>query len=347
MALIAFRIVFVLISAVVGGVIVTKAGGEGGTLLGVLAGLAVGGAIIFVEMNFRRITIRGFSALLIGLILGVAAWFVFSQILPVLPDELFGSSEVPAPGQLSPADAVRRYISVALMLICVYLGVVMTLKGAEQFNLLLPAPKLDTDGETDRNQRILIDTSVIIDGRIADISETGFLEGQLIIPRFVLRELQTIADSSDPLKRTRGRRGLDILNRIQKDPHIDVTIHETDFPEIADVDAKLVKLAKLVDAKVFTNDYNLNKVAEFQQVRVLNVNDLANALKPVILPGEAMNVRIVREGKEAGQGVAYLDDGTMVVINNGRDRIGQKLDVSVTSVLQTSAGRMIFADIKS
>jgi len=347
MALIAFRIVFVLISAVVGGVIVTKAGGEGGTLLGVLAGLAAGGAIIFIEMNFRRITIRGFSALLIGLVLGVAAWFVFSQILRVLPDELFGASEPPAPGLPSPANAVRGYISVALMLICVYLGAVMTLKGAEQFNLLLPAPKLDTDRETDRNQPVLIDTSVIIDGRIADISETGFLEGQLIIPRFVLRELQTIADSSDPLKRTRGRRGLDILNRIQKDPHIDVKIHETDFPEITDVDAKLVKLAKLVDAKVFTNDYNLNKVAEFQQVRVLNVNDLANALKPVILPGEAMNVRIVREGKEAGQGVAYLDDGTMVVINNGRDRIGQKLDVSVTSVLQTSAGRMIFADIKS
>jgi uncharacterized protein YacL len=163
----------------------------------------------------------------------------------------------------------------------------------------------------------------------------------------VLRELQTIADSSDPLKRTRGRRGLDVLNRIQKDPHIDVKIHESDFPEISDVDAKLVKLAKTLDAQVFTNDYNLNKVAEFQQVRVLNVNDLANALKPVILPGEAMNVRIVREGKEPGQGVGYLDDGTMVVVNNGRDRIGQKLDVNVTSVLQTSAGRMIFADIKS
>jgi uncharacterized protein YacL len=339
MALMALRLIFVLITAIVGGVIATNTGGESRMALGVLAGLAVGGAIIFIEMNFRRITIRGLSGVLIGLVAGVAGWFIFYQIVHVLPDEFFGSSKVLA-------DRAREYVSVVIMLICVYLGVVVTLKGAEQLNLLLPSSKIDTTGGSGSNDRILVDTSVIIDGRVADIAETGFLQGELIIPRFVLRELQTIADSSDPLKRTRGRRGLDILNRIQKDPHIDVKIHETDFPEIADVDAKLVKLAKALDAKVFTNDYNLNKVAEFQQVRVLNVNDLANALKPVILPGEAMNVRIVREGKEAGQGVAYLDDGTMVVVNNGRDRIGQKLDVNVTSVLQTSAGRMIFADIK-
>jgi len=339
MALLVLRIVFILFAAVVGGVIATNIGDDTSTVLGVLAGLAAGGAIVFVEVNFRHITIRGFSALLIGLVAGVAAWFIFSQILHVLPDALFGSSE-PA------ADAVRGYISVALMLICVYLGVIVTLKGAEQFNLLLPSSKFEGESESTAGRRILVDTSVIIDGRVADVAETGFLQGQLIIPRFVLRELQTIADSSDPLKRTRGRRGLDILNRIQKDPHIDVKIHETDFPDLTEVDAKLVKLAKLVDAQVFTNDYNLNKVAEFQQVRVLNVNDLANALKPVILPGEAMNVRLVREGKEPGQGVAYLDDGTMVVVNNARERIGQKLDVTVTSVLQTSAGRMIFADIK-
>ena len=182
---------------------------------------------------------------------------------------------------------------------------------------------------------------------MADIAETGFLEGQMIIPRFVLKELQTIADSSDPLKRARGRRGLDILNRIQKDPKISVSIQETDFPDMQGVDAKLVKMAKLTNSKIFTNDYNLNKLAEFQQVEVLNINDLANSLKPVILPGETMNIRIVREGKEPGQGVAYLDDGTMVVVNNGRNKIGQKLDVAVTSVLQTSAGRMIFAELKN
>jgi uncharacterized protein YacL len=339
MALMVLRIIFVLITAVVGGVIAANTGGENYMLLGVLAGIAVGGAIIFVEMNFRRITIRGFSAVLIGLVAGVAGWFIFDQILRVLPPAFFGNTN-------SQVSTVRGSVSVVIMLICAYLGVVITLKGAEQFNLLLPSSKIDATSGVGSSERILVDTSVIIDGRVADIAETGFLQGELIIPRFVLRELQTIADSSDPLKRTRGRRGLDILNRIQKDPHIEVKIHETDFPEISDVDAKLVKLAKALDAKVFTNDYNLNKVAEFQQVRVLNVNDLANALKPVILPGEAMNVRIVREGKEAGQGVAYLDDGTMVVVNNGRDRIGQKLDVNVTSVLQTSAGRMIFADIK-
>lgn len=338
MALTALRIVFVLIAAIVGGVIATRTGGVGHTVLGVLAGLVLGGAIVFIERHFRRITIRGLSALLIGLVAGVAGWFIFSVILDLLPDELFDIE--------GRAGIVRGYVKGAIMLVCVYLGVVVTLRGAEQFNLLVPSSKVPEGGTRTRSERILVDTSVIIDGRVADIAETGFLQGQLIIPRFVLRELQTIADSSDPLKRTRGRRGLDILNRIQKDPHIEVKIHESDFPDIAEVDAKLVKLAKTLDAQVFTNDYNLNKVAEFQQVRVLNVNDLANALKPVILPGEAMNVRIVREGKEPGQGVAYLDDGTMVVVNNGRDRIGQKLDVNVTSVLQTSAGRMIFADIK-
>lgn len=193
----------------------------------------------------------------------------------------------------------------------------------------------------------LLDTSVIIDGRIADIVETGFLEGSLIIPSFVLEELQHIADSSDVLKRNRGRRGLDILNKIQKEQtNVRVQIVEIDFEEIQEVDSKLVRLAKQMSGKVVTNDFNLNKVCELQGVPVLNINDLANAVKPVVLPGEEIIVQVIKDGKEFGQGVGYLDDGTMIVVEGGREFIGTRLEVLVTSVLQTSAGRMIFAKPK-
>jgi len=187
---------------------------------------------------------------------------------------------------------------------------------------------------------------VIIDGRIADICETGFLEGTFVVPQFILQELQYIADSSDPLKRARGRRGLDILHKIQKMADLNVRIIEEDFPKIKDVDSKLVALAKILNAKIITNDFNLNKVAELQGVAVLNINELANAVKPVVLPGETMKVFILKEGKEVGQGVAYLDDGTMVVVENARRFIGKNVEVAVTSVLQTTAGRMIFTKLK-
>lgn len=192
----------------------------------------------------------------------------------------------------------------------------------------------------------ILDTSVIIDGRIADICQTGFLEGVILIPQFVLAELQHIADSSDTLKRNRGRRGLDILNRIQKELLIPVEIYEGDFEDIQEVDSKLVKLAKVMNGTVITNDFNLNKVSELQGVKVLNINDLANAIKPVVLPGEELRVYVVKDGKEHNQGVAYLDDGTMIVVEDGRESIGSQIDVLVTSVLQTSAGRMIFAKRK-
>ena len=192
----------------------------------------------------------------------------------------------------------------------------------------------------------ILDTSVIIDGRIADICKTGFLEGTLVIPEFVLEELQHIADSSDLLKRNRGRRGLDILNKIQKELDVKVLIYEGDYDEISEVDSKLVKLAKALRGKVVTNDFNLNKVCELQGVSVLNINDLANAVKPVVLPGEEIMVQVIKDGKEHGQGVAYLDDGTMIVVEGGREYIGMHLEVLVTSVLQTSAGRMIFAKPK-
>ncbi|MGM7703634.1 PIN/TRAM domain-containing protein [Pseudalkalibacillus sp. Hm43] len=205
----------------------------------------------------------------------------------------------------------------------------------------------EAEGKSENSSVLkILDTSVIIDGRIADVCQTGFLEGPIVIPQFVLEELQHIADSSDVLKRNRGRRGLDILNRIQKELAIKVEIYEGDFEDVQEVDSKLVKLGKLVSGMVVTNDYNLNKVCEFQGVPVLNINDLANAVKPVVLPGEELNVQVIKDGKEQNQGVGYLDDGTMIVVEDGRDYIGKTIEVLVTSVLQTSAGRMIFAKPK-
>lgn len=189
----------------------------------------------------------------------------------------------------------------------------------------------------------IIDTSVIIDGRIADIIETKFIEGVLVVPKFVLDELQQIADSPDSVRRSRGRRGLDVLNRLKKDKETLLRITDKDFPEIPDVDSKLVKLAKVLDAKILTNDFNLYKVAEIQGVTVLNINLLTNALKPVVLPGEKMKIVVIKEGKDPGQGIGYLDDGTMVVVDSGKKYVGEEIFVTVTSVLQTPAGRMIFA----
>jgi uncharacterized protein YacL len=224
-----------------------------------------------------------------------------------------------------------------------YMGVTIGIREGERFN---PANiKKLFKGGVDENLKLL-DTSVIIDGRIADVCETEFLDGILIIPQFILQELQHIADSSDSLKRARGRRGLDILHRIQKMGHMEVRITDDDFPKIREVDSKLIALAKRMGAKVITNDFNLNKVAELQGVTVLNINDLSNAVKPVALPGETMRVFVLKEGKEAGQGVAYLDDGTMIVVENGRKFISKNVEVSVTSVLQTAAGRMIFTKLK-
>ncbi|HRX14710.1 MAG TPA: hypothetical protein P5123_00185 [Spirochaetota bacterium] len=211
------------------------------------------------------------------------------------------------------------------------------------FDKIIPAGTGEDDGAISYK---ILDTSVIIDGRIADICDTGFLEGILVIPNFVLNELQMIADSADSIKRNRGRRGLDILNKMQKDHSIKVKISDMDFYDINEVDAKLVKLAKVMKAKVVTNDFNLNKVAEFHGVSVLNINQLSNSLKPIVLPGEQMHVALIKEGKDQNQAIGYLDDGTMIVVENGRRHMNEEVDVLVTSVLQTTAGRMIFARIK-
>jgi uncharacterized protein YacL len=211
------------------------------------------------------------------------------------------------------------------------------------FDYILPSAVDNAEGGISYK---ILDTSVIIDGRVADICDTGFIEGILVIPNFVLHELQMIADSADSIKRNRGRRGLDILNKMQKDQSIKVKISDIDFPDVAEVDSKLVKLAKVMKAKIVTNDFNLNKVAEFHGVPVLNINQLSNALKPIVLPGEDMHLSLIKEGKDINQAVGYLDDGTMVVVENGRRKMNHEVDVVVTSVLQTTAGRMIFARLK-
>lgn len=269
---------------------------------------------------------------------------VFGLIIAFLVGYALTGIEVPVLNTVAP---------VLLTLLFGYLGFQVGFKKRDELLTLFTKPKKKASEEeveavpaNAKNELKILDTSVIIDGRIADICQTGFLDGTIVIPQFVLEELQHIADSSDVLKRNRGRRGLDILNRIQKELAMNVEIYEGDFEDVSEVDSKLVKLAKLTSGVVVTNDFNLNKVCELQKVAVLNINDLANAVKPVVLPGEEMNVQVIKDGKEHNQGIAYLDDGTMIVVEDGRDYIGKQLDVLVTSVLQTSAGRMIFAKPK-
>ena len=249
-----------------------------------------------------------------------------------------------------PYQLISTVIPIVLAAFLGYLGFRVGFKKKDEMLTLFTSRKKKGSAEEERPEEDkklkILDTSVIIDGRIADICQTGFLEGVIVIPQFVLEELQHIADSSDVLKRNRGRRGLDILNRIQKELDIKVEIYEGDFEDIQEVDSKLVKLAKLTSGVVVTNDFNLNKVCELQKVAVLNINDLANAVKPVVLPGEEMKVQVIKDGKEHNQGVAYLDDGTMIVVEEGRNYIGKHIDVLVTRVLQTAAGRMIFAKPK-
>lgn len=291
-----------------------------GALFGFLAGLAV----ILIDLYFKRLSVRNILSVLLGASLGL--WF--HHMLLVVVGYAIGQDDLGQIGLVTSA-------------IFAYLGAVTILRGQDEFSLVIPFVKLSAKGE--QEDIVLLDTSVIIDGRVADVCETSFLSGKLYVPRFVLKELQLIADSSDPLKRNRGRRGLDILNRMKKSPLIEIKIHEGDYPDVNTVDAKLVRLAIDVTGKLLTNDYNLNKVAELQGVKVLNVNELANAVKPIVIPGELMQIKVLKEGKEYDQGVGYLDDGTMVVVDNGRRRIGQSISVTITSVLQTQAGRMIFA----
>jgi uncharacterized protein YacL len=287
-------------------------------------GTALGLLIVLVETRMRTAAVSDLLGALIGGAIGLG-------LAKTIGAALFWADT---------ADPRILFLHSFILLVFPYLGIVM---GARKGEWLEPSRLVSLFRETGPQRRYrVLDTSVIIDGRIADVCETGFLDGTLVIPQFVLKELQLVADSSDSLKRNRGRRGLDILQKIQKMSGVDVMISDIDFPDVREVDLKLIELARTLQGKIVTNDFNLNKVAQLRGVEVLNINELANALKPVVLPGEFMKVFILKEGKEYNQGVAYLDDGTMVVVDNARRMISKNIDVVVTSVLQTTAGKMIF-----
>ncbi len=301
---------------------------KGASILGALLGIGVSILIIGLEAGIRKVSLKGLSSAVFGLILGLIMSKLAIDAIGLMP---LLSAHAPA-------------VKVAVTLIFCYLGMIIGLKGKDEFNIIIPYVRLKRQDQSEG--LALLDTSVIIDGRIVDICKTRFLESKMVIPRFVLKELQQIADSTDPIKRQRGRRGLEILQTIQKEAEDNIMLHEEEFPETREVDAKLVKLAKLLDAKILTVDFNLNRVATIQGVKVLNINELANALKPVVFPGEEMHIKLIKEGKEHNQAVGYLDDGTMVVVEDARRSIGQEVDVLVTSVLQTQAGRMIFTKLE-
>jgi len=294
-------------------------------LIGLFIGFMVSLFVIQIEESIRKVSLRIIVGGVVGMIIGLLIAYLLAYGLNFVSLE---------------KQAVLPWVYALLTCIMAYLGLLIGSKKIDEFTFLGFGQIKDVS-----DHRIL-DTSVIIDGRIADISDTGFLHGNLIVPRFVLDELQHIADSSDSMKRSRGRRGLDVLNRMQRSAGINIEIMEQDFPKLKGVDAKLVALAKKLNARIVTNDFNLNKVAELQGIKILNVNELANALKPVVLPGETMTVKIIKEGKEPGQGVAYLDDGTMIIVDHAQRHQGANVEVLVTSVLQTTAGRMIFSELK-
>jgi len=290
--------------------------------IGVITGI---GVVVF-EIRIKRVSLTRLIGAAFGSVLGILGAYLISLVLErAMPD----------------SDNTVPFLQVMILALMTYCGLVVGAAKGEMLNLGALGGLFGGEKVAETSFKIL-DTSVIIDGRIADIAETGFIDGALVIPQFVLRELQQVADSSDSMKRNRGRRGLDVLQRIQKMPQLNIKIVEDDFPAVREVDMKLIELAKLYACKIVTNDFNLNKVAQLRGVEVLNINELANALKPVVLPGETIRVFILKEGKEYTQGVAYLDDGTMVVVDNARKMISKTIDVSVTSVLQTTAGKMIF-----
>jgi uncharacterized protein YacL len=299
--------------------------------LGLVIGFGFGWLLIAIDEMLKGFSLRAFSAATFGLFLGTAiAWMVDHS-------GLFEFSD--------PQLAERQLVRICVFVGFSYIGMVLAMRGnKEDFSLIIPYVRFASQSRPENI--LMLDTSVIIDGRIADLMEAGFLEGRIVVPRFVLHELQKLADSNDPVIRARGRRGLEMLTRLQQNKGVEVKIHDSDFPEESEVDAKLVRLSRALGARLFTNDYNLGKVAELQSVRHFNLNQLAAALKPVILPGELLTLRVVREGKDKGQGVGYLNDGTMVVINQAQTLVGQQVGVKVLSLLQTGAGVIIFADLQ-
>lgn len=323
MTLAFIRVFFVILSSVLGYYI-----GEiqNAPLPGFLIGAICGGMLLLVEMSLRRVSVRGLSSMVFGLLLGFFMAKLVSDILGLLPLD----------------EYVKSVSRVIMTLVFSYLGAVMALRGKNEFHVIIPYVRFKPQ---DVDERLtVLDTSAVIDGRVFDIYKTNFFGGGLVVPRFVLQELQRIADSEDNLKRQRGRRGLEVLKMIQKESGIDIRIQEDESGgNNDDVDSKLIRMAKVMDARLCTLDYNLGRVAAIQGIEILNINELVNAVKPTVIAGEEMDIRLLREGKEPDQAVAYTEDGTMVVVSEARALIGKQVKVNVVSVLQTQAGRMIFA----
>ena len=322
MTLLFIRSLFVIMSGVVGyyiGILVQY------PLLGAELGSLGGLVIIFIESRLQRVSVKGLSSMVFGLLLGIFMAKLLSDILSLLPLGEF----------------IHSISRVILTLALSYFGAVMALRGKDEFNVIIPYVRFKRQDV--RGEDVLLDTSAIIDGRVVDIYKANFLTGRLVVPRCVLQELQKISDSADDIKRERGRRGMELLRHMQKDSKVEVHIHEEDLPDIADVDEKLVKLARMMDARICTTDSNLGRIAALRGVEVLNIHELVNAIKSVVLTGERLEVRLVREGKGPDQAVAFLDDGTMIVVSGAQKLIGKKVTVVVTSVLQAQTGKMIFA----
>jgi uncharacterized protein YacL len=299
-------------------------------LIGVAIGFGFGGWMIAVDEMLKGFSLRAFSATTFGLLLG--------SVVALLIDRSGLFEGTP--------ENVRGPIRLGLFLGFGYIGIILAMRSnKEDFSLIIPYVRFAPQNKPDN--LLLLDTSVVIDGRIADLIETGFLEGLVVVPRFVLKEIQQIADSTDAIKRARGRRGLEMLNRLQRNTKTEVRIHDGDFPEEKEVDTKLIHLARNLNARLFTNDYNLARIAELQKISCVNLHEVAKCLKVTLLPGETLQLKIVREGKDKGQGIGYLPDGTMVVVNNGQPFIGQQTEVQVQTLLQTGAGIIVFAEVKT
>jgi len=324
MTLFIVRAFFLILSAVVGQQIGDI---NGNALIGAIGGVGFGLLLIVLEGSMYRVSLRGLSSMVFGLILGMVIAKLITDILALLPLDVYSIS-------------VSRVI---LTIVFCYLGVTMALRGKDDFNLIIPYVRFRK--ESFYENVVILDTSAIIDGRVVDICKTDFFQARLVVPRFILKELQHLADSKDGLKRERGRRGMEILSSMQKDPAIDIKVHEDDIPDVVEVDDKLLHLAKRIEAKICTTDFNLNRNAGIQGIKILNVNELANAVKPVVFPGDPLIVKLVKEGTESNQAVGYMDDGTMIVVADARSKIGEEIKAEVTSALQTQAGRMIFAKL--
>jgi uncharacterized protein YacL len=297
---------------------------------GMAIGFGFGGWMIAVDEMLKGFSLRAFSATTFGLLLGSAvAWLIDNSGLFI-----------------NTPENVRWLIRLGLFLGFGYIGIILAMRSnKEDFSLIIPYVRFAPQNKPDN--LLLLDTSVVIDGRIADLIETHFLEGLVVVPRFVLKEIQQIADSTDAIKRARGRRGLEMLNRLQRNTQTEVRIHDGDFPEEKEVDTKLIRLARNLNARLFTNDYNLAKIAELQKINCVNLHEVSKCLKVTLLPGETLQLKVVREGKDKGQGIGYLPDGTMVVVNNGQTHIGQQIEVQVQTLLQTGAGVIVFAETKT